>query len=152
MSTRVNQFCNSLRARLDTVEGRLKSMNSSLQALPLQAERSLGERLDLERRRAQPQAECFDEYRARLKAWAQRNMAKTSFLLSEWRAREEARALHARAARAEAYAVGAIDHALDAIEEAEELIRDAVDAGIDADSAALGEGPGRGGRGRGETR
>jgi hypothetical protein len=135
MSTRLDQFCDKLRARLDTVEGRLRSVKSSLQALPVQAEEPFGGRIDLDGHQVEPPTKRVDESRARLKTWAQRNMAKTKVVFGAWRARQATRELKARADRAEAYAVGAINFALDAIDEAEELIRDAVAAGIEADSA-----------------
>jgi hypothetical protein len=137
MSARVNQFCDNLRARLDSVEGRLKSVKTSIQALRVQSERSFGERIDLAGRQVQPKVERGDECWASPKAWALRNMVKLRAVFGEWRARQETRELNARADRAEAYAVGAIEYALDAIDEAEELIRGAVAAGIDADSAVV---------------
>jgi len=137
MSTRVDQFCDNLRARLDTVEGRLRSVKSSLQALPEVAARSLGERPHLAHLTVEPRTESVDECRSQLRAWAKRNMDKTRVAFGQWMARQAIRELKARADRAEAYAVGAINYALDAIDEADELIRNAVEAGIDAESAVV---------------
>jgi chromosome segregation ATPase len=135
MSAKMDQFCDNLRDRLDTVEGRLKSVRTNIQALPGKAENALREKRDEAHRKLQAQKERIDQVRANLKTRAQQKVAETKEEVSEWKAKQETRKLNARADRAEAYAADAIDYALATIDEAEEAILDAVVARLDADTA-----------------
>ena len=135
MSTKMDQFYDNLRDGLDTVEGRLKSVRTNMQTLREQGEKALREKLDGAGRKLQVQKERVDQTRANLKARAKQKMHDTKETVSEWKAKRETRKLNARADRAEAYAVDAIDYAAAAIDEAEEAILAAMVARLDADAA-----------------
>jgi chromosome segregation ATPase len=135
MSAKVDQFCDSLRTRLNAIEGRIESVKANVEILPKQAEKALRDMLDEARTRLQAQKERIEQTRANLKAHAQQKIAETKKAVSEWKAKRETRKLQARADRAEAYAADAIAFALATIDEAEEAILDAVVARIDADQA-----------------
>ena len=71
MNAKVDQFCDKLRNRLDTVEGRLKAVKTNMKALPGQAEKALRDKLDEARTKIQAQKERIEQTRANLKARAQ---------------------------------------------------------------------------------
>src|SRR5262249_39223822 len=111
MSAKVDQFCDQLRDRLNTIEGRLKSVKTNIQTMPEQAEKALRNKLDEARNKVQAQKERVEQTLANLKAQAQQKMAETKETVSEWKAKRETRKLNARADRAERYAADAIDYA-----------------------------------------
>jgi hypothetical protein len=135
MSAKVDEFIDGLRDRLDTVEGRLQSVKSSIETLPEEAEKALRDKLARAQTKHQAQKERVKQTRANLEARAQQKVAETKEAVSEWKAKREIRKLNARADRAEVYAADAIDFALASIDEAEEAILEAVVARIDADAA-----------------
>jgi hypothetical protein len=135
MSERVDKFCDSLRERLNALEGRIQSVKTNVQALPAKAEKALRETLDDVRTKLQAQKERVEKARLDLKARADQKIAETKEAINEWKAKREVRKLNARAERAEAYAEAAIFLALASIDEAEEAVLDAVAARKDADTA-----------------
>jgi DNA anti-recombination protein RmuC len=135
MSEKVDQFCDTLRDRLNALDGRLQSVKANLQVLAEEAEAGLRAKLDEARTKLQAQKERIQETRANLKARAQQMVAETREAVSKWKAKGETRRLIARADLAEAYAADAIAHALASIDEAEEAILEALVARIDADAA-----------------
>jgi hypothetical protein len=118
MSAKVDQFCDRVRDRLDAIAGRLMAVKTNMKALPEQAEKA----------------------QARLRVWKQ--------CVQQPGANLKAKALDARAGRAETYAADVLECAVASIDEAEKAILAAVGAGIDADVAqkAAGSAP-PGGRG-----
>ncbi|HJZ91236.1 MAG TPA: hypothetical protein VKE40_10210 [Gemmataceae bacterium] len=135
MSAKVDEFRDTLRDRLDDVEGRLQSVKTNIETLSDQAEKALRDKLDQARAKLQGQKKRVEQTWANLQARAQQTMAETKEAVSEWRAKRETRKLNARADRAERYAADAIDFAVASIDEAEEAILEAVVARIDADAA-----------------
>jgi hypothetical protein len=135
MSAKVDQFCDKLRDRLDSIEGRVESFKTNVQTLPERTEKTVRTQLDQARMKVQDQKDRFEQTRANLKARAEQKVADTKEAVSEWKAKHETRKLNARAERSEAYAADAIDFALASLDEAEEAILDAVVARLDADAA-----------------
>jgi exonuclease VII large subunit len=133
MSERVDQFCNKLRDRLNTIEGRLQSVKTNVDALPAKAEKALRQKLDETQTKLQSQKERVEKARVDLKTRAEQKVAETKEAINEWKAKHETRKLNARAERAEAYAEAAVVNALASIDEAEEAFLDAVAARMDAD-------------------
>ena len=125
MSAKVDQFCDQLRDRLDTIEGRLQSVKTSIKSLPTQADKALRDKLDEARTRVQAQKERVEQTRANLKTQAQQQMAETEAAVSKLLATGETRRLNARADQAETDAAVAIDHAVASMGEVEEAILDA---------------------------
>jgi hypothetical protein len=143
MNTKMEQFCDNLRDRLNTMEGRCKSVRTNLQALPEEAENAWREKLEKARQTLQAQKARVEQTRSNLKARGQQKITETKEVVSEWKAKWETRKLNARADRAEAYAADAMDYAMATIDEAEEAILDAVVARFDADEAQLAVPAGR---------
>ena len=135
MSAKVDQFCGNMRDRLNTVEGRLTSLKTSIQAMPKQAEKAVREKLDEAHLNIRSEMEHFEKTRVNLEAHAREKLTETREAISEWKAKRETQVLNARADRSEANAADAIDNAAFAIKEAEEAILDAVVARHDADPA-----------------
>jgi hypothetical protein len=135
MSARVDQFCDGLRDRLNTVEGRIQSVKTNVQALPGQGETAVRDKLSAVQNKLHTQKEQIEETKAKIKAQAQAKVDETKEAITLWKARRETRKLNARADRAENYAADAIDFAMASIDEAEEAILEAAVARIDADAA-----------------
>jgi uncharacterized protein (DUF342 family) len=134
MSANVDQFRDRLRERLNTIERRLQSVKTNIQALSEQAEKDLRDKLEAARTKVQAQKERIERTRANLKAQAQQKMDESKEAVSEWQAKRETRKLNARADGAETYAADAIDNAAASIDEAEEAILYAAVARLDADT------------------
>jgi uncharacterized protein YaiL (DUF2058 family) len=134
MSAKVDQFCDNLRDRLNRVEARLETAKTNIQALPGQAEKVVREKLGEVQQKLLAQKDRIDQTRANFKARAQQKLTETKEAIDQWKANHEARKLKARADRAEAYAVVAIEFAEFAIDEAEEAVFEAVVARIDAEA------------------
>ncbi len=135
MSAKVDQFCDNLRDRFNRVEARLETAKTNIQALPGQAEKVVRERLGEVQQKLLAQKDRVDQTRANLKAQAEQKLTETREAINQWKANREARKLNARADRAEAYAVVALEVAGFAIDEAEEAVFEAVLARIDAETA-----------------
>ena len=135
MSQRVDQFCEGLHERLNTIEGRIESVKTSLHELPAKAEKVVREKLDQARTKIQAEKERVEKARVDLKTRADQKIAETKEAINEWKAKREVRKLNARAERAEAYADAAMFLAVASIDEAEEAVLEAVAARNDADAA-----------------
>jgi hypothetical protein len=128
MSAKVDQFCDHLRDRLNTIDEQLQSVKTNIQSLPEQAENTLRLKLDAAQTRLQALKERVEQTRANLKTQAQQQMAATEAAVSELLATGETRRLNARADQAETDAADAIDHAVASMGEVEEAILDAAAA------------------------
>jgi ABC-type transporter Mla subunit MlaD len=128
----VDQFCDKLRDRLDTIEGRLQTVKKNIKGMPAQTEKALREKLEEARSKLQAQKSRIEQTRANLEAGAKQRMAETKEVVSEWKAKHETEKLNARANRAERYAADAFDNAAASIDESEEAILWAELARMDA--------------------
>jgi hypothetical protein len=135
MSATVDKFCDNLRDRLNSVEKRLQTAKRNVQSLTNEGERTVRQKCDEFHLKAQVEKDRIERLQGSLRSKAQQKLTETKELISDWKAKNETRKLNARADRAEAYAVDAIDYAVAAISEAEEAIVDAVVARMDADEA-----------------
>jgi hypothetical protein len=135
MSAQVDQFCEKLRDRLDTLEDRVMSSKSKIRSLPERGEEAVRAKFEESHNELQARKERFEQAAANLKARAQQKVVATKEEISQWKAQHEVRKLTARADRAEDYAADAIDFAADAIDEADAAILEAVVARLDADAA-----------------
>jgi hypothetical protein len=135
MSATVDQFCDKLRNRLNTIEGQFQTFKADVHSRSETAEKAVRGKLDEARAKLRAQAGRGDQIRADLKARAQQKIAETKEAVNVWKVRRETRQLRVRADRAEAYAADAVEYALATIDEAHEAILDAVVARIDADKA-----------------
>ena len=109
MSAQVDQFCDKLRDRLDTLEVRVQSAKSGIRNLPERGEDAVRAKFEESRNDLQARKERFEQSAANMKARAQQRVAATKEEISQWKAQREVRKLNARADRAEDYAADAID-------------------------------------------
>jgi predicted nucleic acid-binding Zn-ribbon protein len=135
MSAQVDQFCDKLKGRLDTIEGRIQSAKSQIAGLPDKGEKAVRKLLDNAHSNVESRKQRVDQAFANLKAQAEEKVAETKEEVARWKQQRDVRKLTSRADRAEAYATDAIDYAIATIEEAEEAVLEAVVARHDADAA-----------------
>jgi exonuclease VII large subunit len=135
MSVQVDQFCDKLKDRLDTMADRIQSTKSHIEALPEKGDKALRKLLDDARSNVESRKQRGDQALANLKAKAQQKVAETKEEVSRWKEQRDVRKLNSRADRAEAYAADAIDVAITAIDEAEGAAIEAVAARLDVDAA-----------------
>jgi len=135
MSAKVDQFCDMLRDRLNSIEGGLEAAKVNLKSRSEEAEKVVRGKLDEVRSKLHTQKERVEQTRAKLKVSAQQKIAETKEAVSQWKAKHDTQKLQARAERAEAYAADAIAYSLATLDETEEAILEAVVARMDADAA-----------------
>jgi hypothetical protein len=133
MSTRIDQFCDRLRERLDAVDNRLQSVWANVRALRGRAEEGLHDDLAAARSKVDSQVVQVEQAGDGVKAWAASKVAETREMISDWKAKRETRKLTVRSDRAEAYASNAIFLAAAAVDEADAAIREAALAHLDAE-------------------
>ena len=101
MSAQVDQFCDKLRDRLDTLEVRVQSAKSGIRNLPERGEDAVRAKFEESRNDLQARKERFEQSAANMKARAQQRVAATKEEISQWKAQREVRKLNARADRAD---------------------------------------------------
>jgi hypothetical protein len=135
MKAAVDQFCNRLLERLNTMQCRREAIKAYVEGRSETVEKVVRDWLEEARTKLQALKDQAERTRASLTALAQQKTAGTMEAVSEWKAKRDIEKLVARANRAEAYAADAIDYALTTIDQAAEAVLDAVVARIDADAA-----------------
>src|SRR3954452_23413980 len=135
MSAQVDQFCDKLKGRLDSMADRIQTTKSHIEGLPEKGEKDLRKILDKARSNVASRKQRADQALANLKAKAQQKVAETNEEVSRWKEQRDVRKLSSRADRAEAYAADAIDCAIATIDEGESAVVEAGAARLDADAA-----------------
>jgi len=135
MSARVDQFCDKLKDRLNSLEDQVLALKTNVQKLPQQGEQALQKYLTEARSKIEQQKKKVEKARASLKARAEEKIGQVKGAVNEWKAKQEVSHLIARADFAEQYAADAVFIADSAVADAEEAIIDALLARIDAENA-----------------
>jgi hypothetical protein len=135
MSAQVDEFCETLRDRLNAIEDRIKSAKTNVRTVTEKGERAIRQKADEIRGELESRKDSVEQFVANLQVQAQQKVAETTEEVGQWKAQRDARKLNARADRAEEYAVDAIDFSVAAIDEAEGAVLEAVLARLDADAA-----------------
>jgi len=135
MSAAVDQFCDRLLDRLNTMQCRRETIKAYVEGRSEALKKVLQGWLDEARTKLQAQEDWGERTEARLTAMAQQKTAETKEAVNEWKAKRDTGKLETRADRAEAYAADAIDYAVSTIDQAGEAVLDAVVGRIDADAA-----------------
>ena len=91
MSAQVDQFCDKLRDRLDTLEERVQSAKSKIRSLPEHGEEAMRAKLEESHSELQARQERFEQSAANMKARAQQKVAATKEEISRWKAQHEVR-------------------------------------------------------------
>jgi len=139
MSARVDQFCDKLKDRLNTLEDQLATLRRNVQKLPKQGEQALQKCLTEARSKIDVEKKKVEQAQASLKTRAEQKIGQAKDAVSQWKAKGERSLLNARAELAEQYAADAVCVAVAALSEAEEAIIDAVIARNDALAAETPE-------------
>ncbi len=137
MSARVNQCCDQLRDRLNTLDDQLSSLKSNIQELPKRGEQALQQCLTETRSKISIEKQKVEQAKASLKARAEQKADELKNTISEWKAKGNVSRLNTRAELAEQFAVDAVYVAMAALSDAEEAIIDATIARNDANEAAM---------------
>jgi uncharacterized protein (DUF342 family) len=132
MSARVDQFCDKLRDRLNTLEDQLATLKTNVQKLPKQGEQALQKCLNEARTKIELEKKKVEQAQANLKTRVDQKIGQAKDTISQWKAKGELGMLNARAELAEQYAADAVYVAVAALSDAEEAILDAVIARNDA--------------------
>lgn len=132
MSARVDQFCDALRDRLNSMETRVEAFKSRVRAIPEKAEAELRKAQDEAHLRVEAGKKRVEQLRTKLRAGADQKLAETKQTIRDWKAKGESKRLIARADFAEAYAADAVEFAVMALDEAEGAVLDAALARMDA--------------------
>jgi len=135
MSARVEKFCDNLKVRLNAIEARVQSLNTSMKELPAKADLAIQDKIKEVQAKLRAEKDRFEKTRVNLLAWSEQKKAESKSIIEKWKKDRRSQELNARAERAEAYAEAMIGNALLSMDDAEEAILDAVAARRDADVA-----------------
>ena len=138
MNECASKFCTSLKSKLNDLEGRAKSLKTSLQSAPKQAEDALHKQLDQAQKKVESQKQAIAKARTNVQNWADQKKAEAKGAVDQWKAKHEAKKLANRADRAEEYAIAAVELAVLSIDEAEQAVLEAVAARLDAEAVPVG--------------
>jgi hypothetical protein len=122
MSAKVDQFCDRLRDRLNTIEGWLESVKGHIQALPERVRKDLRNKLEQARARLQTQKNRVEQTRADLKAQPEQAVELLVESVIGWKPAPEVRAPYPGEHPAEAHAAATIDHAAAGIDQVEDAM------------------------------
>ena len=121
MSVKVDQFCDRLRDRLNTIEAWLESVKAHIQSLPGKVRDDLRNKWEQARTKLHAQKERVEQTRADLKSQPQlaADVLETIF---GWEAKPDVREPHAGPDAAEGHAAATIDHAVAGIDEVKDAM------------------------------
>lgn len=120
MSAKVDQFCDQLRNRLNTIEAWIESAKTHLEALPEKARKAHQSKLEVARAKLQAQKERIEQTRAELKSPPESAIELLVESVIGWTAKPAVPEPHAGPDAAEAHVAATIDHALAGIDEVED--------------------------------
>ena len=96
MSDRVNKFCTSLQGKLNDLEDRLKSLKTSLQSAPKQAEDALHKQLDKAAAKGRVAEQAAAKARTSVQNWIDQKKAEAKATIDHWKTEHEAKKLEHR--------------------------------------------------------
>lgn len=121
MNAKVDQFCDRLRDRLNTIEAWLESVKADIRSLPWKVRKAHQSKLEEARTKLQAQKERVEQTRGELKAEPQL-AAAIADAFTVWMTAPEPRVPHPGAEPAEAHAAATIDHAVAGIDEVKDAM------------------------------
>ena len=134
MSDKVSTFCDSVHAKLETLEGRMDSLKLNTGT----TWHSLQEKLDEVRRKGEDTKQVVAEARANLEQWVKEKKAEAKGTIDQWVEDRETQKLAARAQKAEDCAAIAIVIAEASIDDAERMVLEAIAARREAEAVTVG--------------
>lgn len=127
MNDSVADYCESVRAKLDALEGRMESLKLNIGT----TWHSLQQRLGEVRQQHTTSRRSLAEARSKLEQWFNENTAGNRSSIDQWITNRDTEQLEARAQLTEAAAWTAITLAEASIDDAERLILEAISAKLD---------------------
>jgi hypothetical protein len=135
MNARIDQFRESLRSKLKSIDNNMESLKAKIDSKARTAEQDAQSYLDGVKKRIEKEGAKLAAAQADIKKWAEERKAASSEKIAEWKTKRETASLKNRAESAERYAAAAAVVALAAADEAEQASLEAWLARRDAESA-----------------
>ncbi len=135
MGERIDQFRETLRIKLKSIDNNMESLKAKIEGKARTAEQDVRSHLDGVKKRIEQDRTKVTTAQADIKKWVEERKATTSEKIAEWKTKRQMAKLQSRAESAERYAAGAAVVALAAVDEAEQASLEAWLARQDADSA-----------------
>lgn len=130
MNDEVRKFCESVHAKLETLEGRMDSLKLNIGT----TWHSLQEKLNEVRQHHEASRQPLSDARTSLELWFDENKDETKSTIDQWVRDRDTQQLAARAQKAEECAWIAIRIAEASIDDAERMILEAISAKLDAEA------------------
>jgi hypothetical protein len=137
MESKIDEYCDSLKSGLHTVQKRLEGMKENLNTMRLKGEGALRTGLDGMRNQVQIGEEQVTKIQENLIRLTQHRIADSKEAIALWKTNREEVNLNERADESEHHAESAVKDALTMIQYAEEAILEAAIARSDADSSRV---------------
>ena len=134
MSDKVREFCNSVHAKLATLEGRMESLKLNIGSTSY----SLLEKLDEVRHKSEAGKQAVTQARTNLERWSDERKAQSEDTIDQWIENRQTKKLNARAQTAEDCAWVAIELAEASIDDAERMVLEAIAARFAAEAVTVG--------------
>jgi hypothetical protein len=135
MAERIDQFCDSLRGKLTSIDTHLQALKHKIDSKAQTAEADIRTHLEAVKKRIEQDRAKVTTAQDVIKKWAGDRKAVTDKKIDEWKTKREQAKLQSRADSAERYAAAAAVVALAAADEAEQAALEAWLARNDANSA-----------------
>lgn len=135
MGQRIDQFGETLRNKLASVDSGLKDIKAKIDTKAEHAEQNVRSHLDGLQGRIKQDQKKVSAARAQVEDWVESRKVDTEAKIAEWKTNRETSKLQKRADKAEEYAAAAIVVSVAAVDEAEEAALEAYLARLDADAA-----------------
>jgi predicted nucleic acid-binding Zn-ribbon protein len=136
MGQRIDQFCETLRAKLTNIDNGLGALKTKIDGKAQGAEQDVRAHLERLHKRVEHDRSKVSAARTEMRDWVEDRKAATADKIAEWKAKRETSKLQNRADRAERYATAALEVALAAVDEAEHAALEAWLARQDATSGS----------------
>ena len=133
MTDKVTSFCESVQAKLESLEGRLDCLKLNIGT----TWHSLQEKLSEVRRTGETTKRPLTEARIKLEQWFNESKTESKNTIVDWVTNGESEKLAARAQKAEDCAWTAIMIAEASIDDAERMILEAISARLDAEAVGI---------------
>jgi hypothetical protein len=137
MASKIDEYCDSLKAGLHTVQKRMEGMKENLNSMRLKGEGALKSGLEDMRKQVQVGEGQVAKIQENLVSMTQNRIADSKESIALWKTNREVVKLDKRADKSEHHAESAVKDALTMIQHAEEAILDAAIARSDADSSRV---------------
>jgi hypothetical protein len=139
MGQRIDQFCEDLRLKLTSIDGRVDDLKGRIDEKAENAEQDVRNHLGQVQKRIEQDRAKVSAAQGKVKDWVESRKTATADKIAGWKAKRETARLQQRADDAEAYASATVALAVAAIDEAELAAVEAWLARLDADSGARKE-------------